>query len=209
MKTVKNKLVNPAAFIYKEYCLKIPKMLTSITLGILVLCFVSTSFAQGPEDTTDKRFHDDLLDHLVGKWEVSATVHGQKFTLDREAGWVLNHQYLRIHEKSREVIPWLKVPFERTIFIGYNHRTKRYVVHELNVHGADIPAEPEGFSYAARAGNELAMDHMMGTEVVGRSRWSWDPASGSWHFQGGQVIDGKEQEPHAHLRAIRAKTSSK
>lgn len=179
----------------------IPKMIILITL---IVFLAPCSFAQTAGDST-RRFYDDLLNNLVGKWDVSAIVHGQKFTLDREAEWVMDHQYLRIHEKSREVIPWLKVPFERTIFIGYNHQSKRYVVYELTVHGADGPFQPEGFSYGDRTGNELRMDLTKGSEVVITQRLTWEPESRSWHFQGRQVIAGKEQEPHVDQIAVAAK----
>jgi hypothetical protein len=180
----------------------------TFALLILAATFASPAFAQTASDTTGQ-FHDDLLDHLVGKWDVSATVYGQKFTLDREVEWVMNHQYLRIHEKSREVIPWLKTPFERTIFIGYNHSSKRYVVYELTVHGADGQHQPEGFCYADLTGNELKMALTKESEVVIYQRFTWEPESGSWRFHVGRVIDGKEQEPHVDQRAIRAKTASK
>lgn len=183
-------------------------MKRSITTLFWVLIFLFTH-AQSTKDTTDKRFYDDLLDHLVGKWDVSATVHGQKFTLYREAEWVMDHQYLRIYEKSREIIPWLKVPFERTIFIGYNHRSKRYIVYELTVHGGDVPHEPEGFYYGERMDNELKMALTRGSEVVAYQRFTWEPASGSWRFQGGRIINGKEQKPNVDQKAIRATTSSK
>ena len=52
---------------------------------VLTLCVAPISLAQVDKDGNDRRFYDDLLDHLVGKWNVSATVHGQEFTLDREA----------------------------------------------------------------------------------------------------------------------------
>lgn len=124
---------------------------------VLTLCIAPITFAQVDKNGNDGRFYDDLLDHLVGKWNVSATVHGQKFTLDRQAEWVMGHQYLRIYEKSHQVIPWLKAPFERTIFIGYNHESKRYIVYEMTVHGGDVPHQPEGFYYGERTGNELKM----------------------------------------------------
>lgn len=178
-----------------------------LAMIVLALCVAPVSLAQVDKDGSDRRFYDDLLDHLVGKWDVNATVHGKKFTLDREAEWVMSHQYLRIYEKSREVIPWLKAPFERTIFIGYNHRSKRYIVYELTVHGGDVPHEPEGFYYAERTGNELKMAMTKGAEVVGYSRFTWEPASRSWRFQGGQVIAGKEQEPFVDQKAVAAKPS--
>ena len=193
-------------FIDKESRIITLRMVTLITLFVLLAPY---SFAQTAGDTTT-RFHDDLLNNFVGKWDVSATVYGQKFTLDREAEWVMNHQYLRIYEKSREVIPWLKVPFERTIFIGYNHRSKRYLMYELTVHGGDVPTVPEGFAYAIRAGNELRFEYtnqtVAGSEEEVVVRWTWDPASGSWRFQGRRVIAGKEQEPHVDQKAVRTKT---
>ena len=172
---------------------------------VLPAALAPVALGQVARDASDPRFHDDLLDRFVGKWEVSAVVHGQKFTLDREAEWVLSHQYLRVHEKSREVVPWLKVPFEQVLFVGYNHRSKRYVVHEMSVHGADVPFEPEGFAYASRTGDELTVEYMNGTEVFARARWTWDRTSSTWHTQGRPVIAGKEQEPH--LDAVAAKSA--
>ena len=65
----------------------------------------TATFAQNTEDTTDHRFHDDLLDHLVGNWHDTAIAHGHMFTSEVEASWVLNHQYLLIHLKGNEVVP--------------------------------------------------------------------------------------------------------
>lgn len=169
---------------------------------VLALCVAPVAFSQVDKEGKDQRFYDDLLDHLVGTWEVDATVHGQNFTLDRKAEWVMSHQYLRIYEKSRETIPWLKAPFERTLYIGYNHGSKRYVVYELTVHGGDVPHEPEGFYYGERTGNELKMAMTKGAEVVGYSRLIWEPDSQSWRFQGGRVIDGKEQAPLVDQKAV-------
>jgi hypothetical protein len=182
-------------------------LMKAITILLLAATLATSSFAQTASDTAG-RFYDDLIDNLVGQWEVSATVYGHKFTLKREAEWVMNHQYLRIYEKSREVIPWLKIPFERTIFIGYNHRKKRYLVYELTVHGGDSPIEPEGLSYGERTGNELKMVITNGSDLVINQRFIWEPESGSWNFQGRRVIDGKEQEPHVDQKAVRVKTVS-
>ena len=203
--TIRNtKMTGFKKLIDTEWSKIIPKTVTLITLVVFLATY---SFAQNAGDTT-RRFYDDLLNNFVGKWDVSGTAHGQKFTLDREAEWVMNHQYLRIYEKSREVVPWLKVPFGRTIFIGYNHHSKRYVVYELTVHGAAVPHEPEGFYYGDRTGNELKMIHTKGSEVIGNARFTWEPASRSWHSQGRRVIAGKEQEPNVDQKAIRKSRSA-
>src|SRR5258706_4513004 len=97
-------------------------------LFIAVLLYISP-FAQNSKDTIDGRFHDDLLNHLVGKWNVTAIAHGSMFTSDLDADWVLNHQYLLIHLKSHEIIPWWHVKMEYYEYIGYNHYQKRYTIH--------------------------------------------------------------------------------
>src|SRR5450432_2852444 len=86
------------------------------------------SFAQNAEDTTDGKFHDDLLNHLVGKWNITSVAHGFSSTAVLEAEWVLNHQFLHYHLKSNEAIPWIHMPMEIECFISYNHNSKRYVV---------------------------------------------------------------------------------
>src|SRR5262249_39613406 len=43
-----------------------------------------------------------LLDHLAGKWIAQASFGGQSSAHDIEAQGVLGHNYLRLHEVSRE-----------------------------------------------------------------------------------------------------------
>ncbi|MEJ7681795.1 MAG: hypothetical protein WKG06_28905 [Segetibacter sp.] len=120
---------------------------------LLIATIITTAtFAQTADDTTDHRFHDDLLDHLVGKWNITSVAHGFSSTAVFEAKWVLNHQFLHYHLKSNEVIPWIHKPMEIECFISYNHNSKRYVVLGMSVFGVD---DFEGFSYGDRNANEL------------------------------------------------------
>ena len=132
MITGNTKMVHPKKFIHKD-CTKTPKMVALITLTILLTIIAATSFAQNAEDTTDGRFHDDLLNQLVGKWDVTSIAHGSPFTAVFEAGWVMNHQYLHIHFKSHEIIPWFHTQMEFEEFIGYNHSNKRYIFHGMSM----------------------------------------------------------------------------
>ena len=106
------KMARSKKFISKQYCPKTPKTFALITLAILLTFIAATSFAQNAENTTDGRFHDDLLNQLVGKWDVTSIAHGSPFTAVFEAAWVMNHQYLHIHFKSHEIIPWFHVQME-------------------------------------------------------------------------------------------------
>ena len=172
---------------------------------VLAWCIAPVALAQVDENGHDRRLYDDLLDHFVGKWDVSATVHGQKFTLDREAQWVMSHQYLRIYGEE----PRNHSLAESAIRTNPVHRVQPWqqALCRVRIDRArwQHPNEPEGFYYAERMGNELKMVLTNGSEVVGNARFTWEPASGSWHFQDRRVIAGNEQEPTVDQTAVAAK----
>src|SRR4051794_18743525 len=112
MNTLKSKPADFKKFTYKKYCRNFSKAFLLIIAINLCLLMSFNSFAQTREDTTDWRFHDDLLNHLVGKWNVTGITYGEPNKETLEADWVMDHQYLRIHEKSKEIIPEINGPFE-------------------------------------------------------------------------------------------------
>ena len=175
-------------------------------LFITALLYIP-SFAQTAEDTTDGRFHDDLLNHLVGKWNITSIAHGSPFTSDLEAAWVMNHQHLRIHLKSHEIIPWWHVQMEYEEFIGYNKTSKRYVVHGMSIEPYEYDPS-EGFCYGYRSGNEFKTVAKFGFDSLIVQRFTWDPASLSWSIKSNWVIAGKEGEVFLDMKLVTAKPSS-
>ena len=204
MTTLKNKKLTCSKSFSSQFKGSFIKMLAFISLfGITVLMGVSAN-AQNGEDTTKRQFHDELLDHLAGKWDVKATAHDEKFTLNLEAEWVMNHQYLHIHFKSREVVPWLNVPFEGEFFFGNNPSEKRYTVHEMTVHGDD--GVYEGFCYAYQTGNEFKlMKKHAGSNDATVQRFTWDPKSKSWDINMTLLINGKEGESQVDMKLTSSK----
>jgi hypothetical protein len=134
-------------------------------------------------------FHDELLDHLVGKWDLTATVTGGTTPLEGsfhftfEVDWVLNHQFLRIHEKSKEIPSWSNA-HEALIFIGFDDASKRYYAHLMAPHG-----RPR-VGYGDRNGNEITIGF---PNVPGRTepgmqelhRFIWQPESRTWNVSWG------------------------
>jgi hypothetical protein len=173
-----------------------------------ILITIST-FSQIPEDTTDGRFHDDLLNHLVGTWEVTGTANDNKFTATIQAEWVMSHQYLHIYEKSNEEIPWLHTPLEIEFFIGYNHISKRHIVHEISVFGSDGPYE--GFCYAYCNGNEMKLVKKCESDsnTITVQRFTWEPVSNSWHSEIRQMINGNEGDVLVDQKLVAVKKVSK
>src|SRR5215831_5632052 len=101
-----------------------------MTSPLIVILMLVTATIAAPQsqrvDGPKATFHDDVLDRLVGKWDVTGIVHGSPSTQTIDAEWVLNHQFLRVYEKSLENVAGTNVPYEGLYFVGYDHTDKRY-----------------------------------------------------------------------------------
>ena len=174
---------------------------------LFVSLLVSTILcAQTSADSADRRFHDDLLDHLVGSWHDTSIAHEHKFTSEVEANWVLNHQYLLIHLKSNEVVPWWGVEMEYYEYIGYNHYKQRYTVHGMSIEGDEDLSE--GFCYGYRNGNSFKTIAKFGADTNIVQHFIWHPENNTWSIQSRSEINGKEGEVFLDMKLTAAKPSS-
>src|SRR5579859_6804835 len=69
-----------------------------------------------------------VLDHLVGRWVLQGTIAGKQTTHDITAEWVANHQYLHLHEISREKTPAGTPQYDAFILIGWDPEKKMYPI---------------------------------------------------------------------------------
>jgi hypothetical protein len=173
-----------------------------IIITIVASTLSATSvFSQNTKDTTDHLFHDDLLDHLVGKWNITSFAHGAPFTATMDADWVLHHQFLHIHFKGNEVVAWFGVPMEYEEYIGYNHKQQRYVVYGASIEGSD---DFEGFCYAYRNENELKLiQKIISSETNVIQRLIWEPESNSWIIQSRPEVAGKEGKIFLDMKLVK------
>jgi hypothetical protein len=91
-------------------------------LATLALLFAA-SFPASAQAPTAK---DPLLDRLAGSWILQGTIAGQQTTHDIESEWVLNHEYLRIHETSHEKNAQGQPAYEAIIFIEWDKSSNEY-----------------------------------------------------------------------------------
>jgi hypothetical protein len=91
-------------------------------LAILALLFI-TSFSASAQEPTRK---DPLLDRLTGSWILQGTIAGRQTTHDIESEWVLRHEYLRLHEVSREKNVQGEPAYEAIVFIGWDESSNEY-----------------------------------------------------------------------------------
>jgi hypothetical protein len=92
------------------------------SLVILALLFM-TSFSASAQEPTRK---DPLLDRLTGNWILQGTIAGHETMHDIESDWVLNHEYLRLHETSREKNAQGQPAYEAIILIEWDESSNEY-----------------------------------------------------------------------------------
>jgi hypothetical protein len=93
-----------------------------MNLAISLLLLVSTVGASAQEPTRK----DPLLDRLAGSWTLQGTIAGRETTHDIESEWVLNHEYLRFHETSREKNIKGEPAYEAIVIIEWEQSSNEY-----------------------------------------------------------------------------------
>src|SRR5579862_6314841 len=96
-------------------------------------------------------FQDNVLDQMTGDWKLTGTIRGQKAEHAISVEWVLNHQFLKIHEidtRDRSAANW----YEALVLLGQDNVSERYVIHWNDVYGGRYS---ETLGYATRSGNRI------------------------------------------------------
>ncbi len=134
----------------------------------------------GPEplDGIKAVIHDSLLNEMEGSWKLTGKIMGRTVEHSVEAGWVLNRQFLRIHEKQLGAAAGDNVPYEAIVFVGFDHASDRYVVHWLDVFGGRFS---ETLGYGTRAGDTINLVFEY-PEGPFHTSFRWDPKTNTWQW---------------------------
>ena len=143
-------------------------------LHLLLAFLLLTTHATAQQPT----FRDSLLDHLVGKWLLQGTVADQKTTQDIDASWVLEHQYLRLHEISREQKDG-KPTYEAFSFIGWNQTSEEYACAWIDIYGG---LSPFSLGYAKRNQNEIPF-LFKDKDTSFHTTFTYSPKDDSWFWR--------------------------
>jgi hypothetical protein len=116
--------------------------------------------------------HSDLLDQLIGNWDLTGAVRGQPVHERADAEWVLGHQFLRIHTKQ------IDGPVETVLHVGYDTVSERYVSIRLDSFSA---RGSETIGYGIRDGDKLQFTFEYPSGPL-KETWSWDAKERTWQF---------------------------
>ena len=144
-----------------------------LALLVVAALLPARSLAQAPAE-----WHDDLVDHLLGEWALTGQVMGRAAHHSVQAEWMLNHQFLRIHEKTAADAPASETPYEAIWFLGYDNVRQSYVLHLMDVFGARYS---ETLGYGTRDGNAIRfIFEYPGGPFYTTFRWA--PETNSWQW---------------------------
>ena len=130
-----------------------------------------------PLDGVNRPFHDQLLDHLEGRWKITGVIVGRPREMDLTAEWVLNHQFLFLDEKDSTTVAG-KPGYEAHIYIGYDNASDRYVIHWIDIFGGRFS---ETLGYSSRSGNSIKFVFEY-PDGPFHNTFTWIPDDKSWHF---------------------------
>ncbi len=169
-----------------------PKFLRIVVLSGLISIAV---FAQVPS------FQDPLLDHLVGTWVLRGTIGGSETTHDIDAEWVLGHQYVRLHEVSREKDAQGRPAYEAIVFIGWDEPSSGYACLWLDSTGGG-GLKGEAIGHAKRSGDEIPFLFRAGDGSLFHTTFVYCAELDVWDWlMDGE--DGGKLQPFARVRLTR------
>jgi hypothetical protein len=143
------------------------------SVGACLLVFATSLAAQMPSE-----WHDEVVDHLAGQWKVGGQVMGHDAHHLLEAEWVLNHQFLRLHERTSKDAPTTEHRYEAIWFLGYDPTSERYVLHLMDLFGARFS---ETLGYGVREGNRIRFTFEY-PDGPFHTTFAWDPGKNSWEW---------------------------
>ncbi len=137
----------------------------------------------------ESSFQDPLLDRLAGTWVLHGIIAGEETTHDIVAEWVLAHQYMRIHEVSREMNARGTPGYEAIVFIGWDEPSNRYACLWLDVTGGG-GLKGEAIGHARRRGDEIPFVFNAGDYLI-HNTFIYNRSSDSWQWNIDNEQEGK------------------
>jgi Protein of unknown function (DUF1579) len=148
--------------------------------AIVMILFCLAAAASAQRDGRDARFEDPLLNNLLGRWDASGQVLSRKVASTLTVEWVLNHQFLQLKLEDTAT----PSQYDAWIYIGYDFRSERYVVHWLDVFGGRFS---ETLGYGSRSSDGVRFVFEYGDGPF-RKTLTWNAVDKTWRW----LIESKD-----------------
>jgi hypothetical protein len=136
---------------------------------------------------------DPLLEHLVGTWVLRGEIAGKSVTHAVKVHWVLDHEYIQIHETANSKTAAGAPQYEAIVYIGWDPDLKKYACLWLDSTGgnglvgwalghADANATQLAFQFSDKNG-----------EPSLQNTFTYDPRTNTWRWQIDNIDRGHRQ----------------
>lgn len=169
-------------------------------MSTILKSFVSIALMSFSASAQQPAPEDPLLDHLTGKWVLQGTIAGKETTHDIVAQWVLGHEYVQLHEVSREKDAQGRAAYEAIVFIGWDQALNEYACLWLDsTGGGGLAAQSIG--HAKRGSDEIAFLFKIKDDIF-HTTFAYNKSTDTWQW----IMDGEEGgklQPFARVKLTR------
>ncbi len=163
----------------------------------LVVLLTHAAFSQ-PAATPES-----LLNRMAGKWVLQGTIDGKQTTHDVTVEWVLQHQYLQLHEVSREKDLLGRALYEALVTIGWDERLQQYGCFWLDITGGGT-LSAQGIGRGTPKENEIPFLFKASDTTSFHTTFVYDRKTDTWKWVMDDDVKGKLQ-PFARVVLKRKK----
>jgi hypothetical protein len=157
---------------------------------VVYLCLILSSSSALAQ--TQPRDPSSLLNHLAGNWLLKGQIAGKQTTHDVEAHWVLRHEYLELHEVSREKNAQGEPAYEAMILVSWDPKVNQYACLWLDSTAGG--ALTSGVACRAiPSGDSIPFVFTISPSESIRTTFSYHESSDTWQWLIDNVSSGKPE----------------
>ena len=145
----------------------------------------------------------EFLDHLAGTWVLQGTIAGKPTIHDIQADWLLNREYLQIHEVSREKNSAGRPAYEAIVLVGWDPKADQYDLLWLDTTGGG-GLSGRGIGHGNRTGDSIPFLIVISPAESLHTTFKYDAKSGTWQWLIDDETNGKTDR-FADVKLTRAK----
>ena len=155
-----------------------------VLMALIVIAgtVVSTGSAQAARPEVE------LLDRLVGSWILEGSIEGKATTHDVVATWVLNGQYVQLHEVSRERDAQSRPAYEAFVYVTWEPSRGEYSCLWLDS-TSNAGLSNGVLGRAKPAGDELRLLFTQADGNTFHTTFAYDRKTDTWQWR----MDGEEK----------------
>lgn len=144
---------------------------------------------------------DSLFHRLIGRWVMTGTISRRPVTHDVAFQWMLGHEYVQMHEVSRERAANGSPAYEAVVLFGRDSASGEYAALWMDNTGANA-FDPAGIGHGSVAGDSVPFLWRYTATTGFHNTFVYDRAHDTWQWHMDNDSAGVRR-PFARLTLVR------